>query len=68
MTDENKPDDAIPEEETPEPGEGCDVDGSCPECGADLAVRTNRTTGHSFLGCSAFPKCAYTTELVKTES
>jgi len=34
------------------------VDAECPECGAALARRSSR--GRQFFGCSAFPKCRYT--------
>ena len=30
---------------------------ACPECGADLVLRTARKTGNSFYGCRKFPKC-----------
>jgi len=35
---------------------------SCPDCGVahKLIVRTNRTTGHQFLGCPNWPDCEYT--------
>lgn len=36
---------------------------TCPDCGADLVVRTNRTTGSDFLGCNRFPECGYTSPL-----
>ena len=29
----------------------------CPECGEDMVVRTNRTTGEQFYGCSMYPSC-----------
>ena len=35
----------------------------CDECGADMVVRTNRSTGEPFLGCTRYPECAYTTPL-----
>jgi len=35
----------------------------CPQCRAELVERTNRATGVSFLGCSRWPECEYTTPL-----
>ena len=35
----------------------------CDECGSDMVVRTNRSTGEPFLGCTRYPECAYTTPL-----
>lgn len=32
----------------------------CPECGAPSAMRRNRWNGTRFLGCSTYPKCAWT--------
>lgn len=32
----------------------------CPRCGSALVVRHNRTTGHPFRGCTAWPECRYT--------
>ncbi len=29
----------------------------CPECGAPMALRTNRKTNDPFWGCSRFPEC-----------
>lgn len=29
----------------------------CPQCDAEMRMRTNRTTGDDFLGCSRFPEC-----------
>ena len=29
----------------------------CPRCGAKMRERTNKRTGHRFLGCSKFPRC-----------
>jgi DNA topoisomerase-1 len=37
---------------------------SCPRCGSKLVIRTNKKTGNDFLGCSAFPKCTFTTSRV----
>lgn len=31
----------------------------CPECGAILKLRENRTTGSQFYGCATFPTCLY---------
>ena len=31
------------------------IDGDeCPDCGGEMVVRKNRTTGEEFLGCSEF--------------
>lgn len=30
---------------------------NCPECGARMALRTNRASGDQFFGCSTFPMC-----------
>lgn len=34
----------------------------CPEprCGGTLMIRTNRSTGNKFYGCSNYPRCKYT--------
>ncbi len=29
----------------------------CPECGREMVVRTNGTTGEQFFGCSQYPTC-----------
>jgi len=29
----------------------------CPDCGAEMALRKNRTTGNQFWGCKKYPKC-----------
>ena len=31
----------------------------CPRCGADLVERQRKSDGHTFIACSAFPKCRY---------
>jgi len=31
----------------------------CPECGADLVERVNKSKGNTFVACSAFPKCRF---------
>ena len=36
---------------------------ACPECGAPLVVRVNRTTDERFLGCTRYPDCRYTCPL-----
>lgn len=33
------------------------VSATCPVCQGDLVLRTNRTSGQQFWGCSAFPRC-----------
>lgn len=41
----------------------------CPECAEArrgrtiLIVRTNRTSGHEFLGCPLWPECSHTQEI-----
>lgn len=37
----------------------------CPDCGAVLAVKTNRATSEQFFGCSTYPKCTYTRPLTE---
>ena len=29
----------------------------CPDCGAEMALRTNRTSGNKFWGCKKYPVC-----------
>lgn len=29
----------------------------CPECGALMVIRKNKTTGEQFFGCSRYPDC-----------
>lgn len=36
---------------------------TCPDCGAELVIRTNRKTDTQFWGCSTYPHCTYTTEI-----
>ena len=38
----------------------------CPECGSDLVKRKSRY-GKWFIGCSAFPKCRYITQMPQPE-
>lgn len=35
-------------------------EGICPRCGAELVLRTSKTDGRQFYGCSNFPKCRFT--------
>jgi ssDNA-binding Zn-finger/Zn-ribbon topoisomerase 1 len=35
----------------------------CPDCGAEMIVRTNRENGSQFLGCTSYPKCKRTEEI-----
>jgi len=35
------------------------VSSSCPTCGNELVIRTNRIDGSCFLACSAFPRCRF---------
>jgi restriction system protein len=32
----------------------------CEQCGGDLVIRQNRSTGQTFYGCSQYPKCRFT--------
>jgi ssDNA-binding Zn-finger/Zn-ribbon topoisomerase 1 len=44
--------------------DGLRADIVCPDCGdAKLIVRTNRLSGHQFLGCPRWPECEYTREI-----
>lgn len=36
----------------------------CPLCKSNLKQRTNKSTGNTFYGCEAFPKCRYTTNSI----
>jgi len=42
-----------------------ETDIDCPECDiqSKLIVRTNRHSGHQFLGCARYPDCDYTREI-----
>tara|TARA_Y100000294_G_scaffold147600_1_gene143604 strand:+ start:116 stop:754 length:639 start_codon:yes stop_codon:yes gene_type:complete len=40
----------------------------CPKCGADMQVRTNRSNGDRFWGCSEFPDCRGTQPLAGSSS
>jgi Topoisomerase DNA binding C4 zinc finger len=40
--------------------------GTCPRCGAAMAIRTNRATGEGFLGCTAYPEYRQTKPLLAT--
>ena len=35
----------------------------CPQCHALLVERTNRANGSTFLGCSAWPACTFSTPI-----
>jgi len=42
--------------------------GPCPRCGSDLVLRRagrGKNAGSNFWGCSSFPKCRYTEDVVK---
>lgn len=42
----------------------------CPKCGSDLVLRTARygqNIGNQFYGCSKFPKCKYTQDIILQE-
>jgi ssDNA-binding Zn-finger/Zn-ribbon topoisomerase 1 len=45
--------------------EGAETELTCPNClGAPrLIVRTNRRTGHQFLGCQRWPECDFCAEI-----
>lgn len=32
----------------------------CPDCGADLVLRTNHRSETEFYGCSDYPRCTFT--------
>lgn len=32
---------------------------TCPKCGKDLILKTNRKTNHQFYGCSGYPECDF---------
>jgi ssDNA-binding Zn-finger/Zn-ribbon topoisomerase 1 len=36
---------------------------SCPDCGRDLVIRTNKATGTDFLACPGYPSCRHTEPL-----
>ena len=38
----------------------------CPRCGAPTEKKTNRSTGHAFLGCVDYPDCRWTRSLRRT--
>lgn len=40
-----------------------EANAKCPKCGNDLVERKNKAKGNVFLGCKAFPKCRYTSEV-----
>jgi len=40
--------------------DGKETERTCPVCGSRLIVRTQRTTGHQFLGCPKWPECSHT--------
>lgn len=50
--------DILGKKQPPEP-----IDEKCPECGQELVKRTNRR-GQPFIGCSGYPDCDYTRDLV----
>lgn len=37
---------------------------NCPKCGSSLVLRTNRKTGETFYGCSKFPVCRGTRQVL----
>jgi ssDNA-binding Zn-finger/Zn-ribbon topoisomerase 1 len=39
------------------------MDSNCPDCGSQLVVRARRCDGKSFIGCSGFPNCSYSSAL-----
>lgn len=39
----------------------------CDECGADMVIRTNRSTGEQFYGCRDYPRCLFTTPVDKVK-
>jgi ssDNA-binding Zn-finger/Zn-ribbon topoisomerase 1 len=36
---------------------------ACPECGAVMVIRQNKTDKSFFLGCHNYPDCKHTTEI-----
>jgi ssDNA-binding Zn-finger/Zn-ribbon topoisomerase 1 len=40
------------------------VTGWCPDCDSPLRVRTNRSDGTAFIGCTTFPACRFTQPLL----
>ena len=56
-----------PDEEEVTIGPGRVNEMTCPECGADMVVRTNKQNGHTFLGCSDWPKCEHTISVEATK-
>ena len=40
----------------------------CQQCGSPMVERVNRQDKRKFLGCSAFPKCKYTEELLQSKN
>ena len=44
--------------------EGLDEGDDCPQCGGNLVIRTNSSTGEDFLGCSEFRNgCRFSSSL-----
>jgi len=35
----------------------------CPKCGQKLVIRTNRSSGNEFIGCSGYPKCTHVSRI-----
>ena len=38
-------------------------EGICPRCGGPLVLRTAKSTGRQFWGCSKYPKCKFTKKI-----
>ena len=47
--------------QTPD-GRAFRLSAACPKCGAPLRLRRRRADGGEFLGCTAFPACAFAEE------
>lgn len=39
---------------------GQQTEKTCPHCGSNLVVRTNRANDSQFLACPRWPECSYT--------
>jgi ssDNA-binding Zn-finger/Zn-ribbon topoisomerase 1 len=39
--------------------DGTATERTCPRCGSRLVVRTQKATGHQFLGCPKWPECSH---------
>jgi restriction system protein len=51
---------SAPAAATPFPTKVVTVAVRCEQCGSDLVIRHNRSTGQAFYGCSRYPSCRFT--------